>query len=241
MSNGSLPSDRRGLMKLGAALLPALAGLEAGHAGIGRAEAGTPPAAAPAAYAPGYFTATEWRFLHAFCDRLIPADETGPGAVEAGVPEFIDRQLATPWGFGKLWYMEGPFVDGPPELGVQSPLTPRDLYRQGIAAVEASVRRAQGRAFAELDAAARDAVLHALDKGETDLGPALPSAYFFASVLQDTLHGYFADPVHGGNRGMGGWKMVGFPGARGDFWDWVDRHDGRPYPLPPMSITGRRA
>jgi hypothetical protein len=29
--------------------------------------------------------------------RLIPKDETGPGALEAGAPEYIDRQLAGAW------------------------------------------------------------------------------------------------------------------------------------------------
>jgi mono/diheme cytochrome c family protein len=44
------------------------------------------------AYSPRYFNREEWDFLHAACARLIPADENGPGAVELGVPEFIDRE-----------------------------------------------------------------------------------------------------------------------------------------------------
>jgi long-chain acyl-CoA synthetase len=43
-------------------------------------------------YRPKYFTAEEWTLLTALVDRLIPADEEGPGALEAGVPEFIDRR-----------------------------------------------------------------------------------------------------------------------------------------------------
>ncbi len=34
--------------------------------------------------------------------------------------------------------------------------------------------------------------------------------------------------------------MLGFPGARGDFMDWVDRY-GAHYPLGSVSITGERA
>jgi gluconate 2-dehydrogenase gamma chain len=34
---------------------------------------------------------------------------------------------------------------------------------------------------------------------------------------------------------MAAWKMIGFPGARYDYRDWVHRHNER-YPLPPMSI-----
>jgi gluconate 2-dehydrogenase gamma chain len=36
---------------------------------------------------------------------------------------------------------------------------------------------------------------------------------------------------------MGSWKMIGFPGARADFLDWVDKHGGR-YPLGPVDIAG---
>ncbi len=32
--------------------------------------------------------------------------------------------------------------------------------------------------------------------------------------------------------------MIGFPGARYDYRDWIDRHNER-YPLPPVSIVGR--
>jgi gluconate 2-dehydrogenase gamma chain len=43
--------------------------------------------------------------LTALVDRLIPADEEGPGALEAGAAEFIDRQMTEPYGHGALWYM----------------------------------------------------------------------------------------------------------------------------------------
>ena len=48
------------------------------------------------AYEPTYFTAPEWAFVQAAVDHLIPSDQYGPGALEAGVPEFIDRQMETP-------------------------------------------------------------------------------------------------------------------------------------------------
>jgi gluconate 2-dehydrogenase gamma chain len=57
-------------------------------------------------------------------------------------------------------------------------------------------------------------------------------------LLQNTQEGFFADPIYGGNRDMAGWKLVGFPGARYDYRDWVERHN-EVYPLPPVSIMGR--
>ncbi|WP_163208769.1 gluconate 2-dehydrogenase subunit 3 family protein, partial [Citrobacter freundii] len=65
--------------------------------------------------------------------RLIPADERGPGALEAGVPEFIDRQMNTPYATGAIWYMQGPFnPDVPKEMGYQLPLVPKQIYNLGI-------------------------------------------------------------------------------------------------------------
>ncbi|MBN0055824.1 gluconate 2-dehydrogenase subunit 3 family protein, partial [Pseudomonas aeruginosa] len=43
---------------------------------------------------------------------------------------------------------------------------------------------------------------------------------------------------HGGNRGLVGWKLVGFHGARADFMDLADR--GEKYPFPPVAISGER-
>src|SRR5690606_40843506 len=76
---------------------------------------------------PTYFTQEEWAFINAAVDHLIPADEYGPGAIEAGVPEFIDRQMETPYGHGQLWYMQGPFRPSPaPEMGYQLRQKPAD-------------------------------------------------------------------------------------------------------------------
>ena len=56
----------------------------------------------------------------------------------------------------------------------------------------------------------------------------------------DTVReGFFSDPIHGGNKGMVGWTLINFPGARADFMDWVER--GERYPFPPVSINGERA
>ncbi len=57
------------------------------------------------------------------------------------------------------------------------------------------------------------------------------AAPFFETLLQDTRYGFFADPIFGGNRDMAAWKMTGFPGARYDYRDWVERHNER-YPHP---------
>lgn len=190
-------------------------------------------------YSPRYFTAEEWVFLHAACARLIPNDENGPGAVELGVPEFIDREMEGAFGHAANWYMQGPFASAPPEFGYQSPLTPRAVYRAGIAAVDRHCRHMFGnKSFSELAASMQDSVLTDLEKGALDFEN-VSGMSFFGFLLQNTKEGYLADPIHGGNKDMGSWKMIGFPGARADFIDWVDKYGVR-YPLSPVGIAGRK-
>jgi gluconate 2-dehydrogenase gamma chain len=190
------------------------------------------------AYAPRYFNGEEWAFLQAACGRLIPADENGPGAVELGVPEFIDREMDGPFGHAATWYMQGPFASALPELGYQSPLTPREVYRAGIAAVDAHCRSMfSNNPFCKLPTTTQDSLLTALEKGTLDF-ESVSGKSFFGFLLQNTREGYLADPIHGGNKNMESWKMIGFPGARADYMDWVDKHGAR-YPLGPVSVSGK--
>jgi gluconate 2-dehydrogenase gamma chain len=186
-------------------------------------------------YTPEFFSPTEWAFLNAFVDRLIPHDEVGPGAVEAGVPVFIDKQMGTRYGHGGLWYMHGPFVKAPATLGYQLNLTPRQLYQQGIKAADAAIAAAHGKNFAALDAATQDTVLDALATGKLDIGDNPPAGILFGHIWQNTQEGYFSDPSYGGNRNASAWSMIGFPGARGDYLEWVDQY-GKKYPYPPTTI-----
>ena len=80
-------------------------------------------------------------------------------------------------------------------------------------------------------------MLKGLESGEIKLDGADGKA-FFEQVAQGHSEGFFADPIYGGNRDMVAWKMIGFPGARYNYRDWIDRHNER-FPLPPVSITGR--
>lgn len=190
-------------------------------------------------YEPKYFTADEWRFVTAAVDRLIPADDLGPGAVQAKVPEFLDKQMELPYGHGKLWYMQGPFhPDQPPEMGYQLSLAPRDIYRHGIAACDGYCKKKYNKAFADLDHATQEAVLGDMEHAKVEFD-AVPARTFFSYLLTNAKEGFLADPIHGGNDGMVGWKLVGFPGARADFADWIDQPNVK-YPYGPVSISGKR-
>lgn len=189
-------------------------------------------------YFPTFFTPEEFAFVEAAVALLIPDDQYGPGALEAGVPEFIDRQMNTPYGSGANWYMQGPFnPDAVPELGYQRPLVPRDIYKLGIAEAEKVAQHNMGNGFAKLSVSQQTRLLTLMEKDQVEFEQ-LPASLFFATLLQNTREGFFSDPIHGGNQNMVGWKLIGFPGARADFMDWVERDEA--YPFPPVSITGQR-
>jgi gluconate 2-dehydrogenase gamma chain len=188
-----------------------------------------------------FFTAIEAATVDAIVDRLIPTDELGPGARDAGVTTFIDRQLTGPYGGHDWLYMQGPFADKPlPTQGLQSPLTPRQQYRLGLAALHAYCTATYaGRGFAALGVDEQDKLLASMEKGAVEL-PNFSAKMLFSAVYANTMEGYFADPIYGGNRDMAGWKLVGFPGVRYDFRDVIEKPN-EAYTLPPVSMQGRPA
>jgi gluconate 2-dehydrogenase gamma chain len=194
----------------------------------------------PSAHSPTFFSAAEWAFVNAAVARLIPAEGAGPGGIDAGVPEFIDRQMELPYGHGAYFYLKGPFLnDVPATLGYQLRYTPREIYRMGILAANAAVQKTHGKQFADLSATDQDLFAQMMERNEVQFSP-VPAPVFFAQLLANTKEGYFADPLYGGNRGMTAWKWIGFPGARADFTDWLDQA-GRAYPYGPVAISGARS
>ena len=196
----------------------------------------------PAPVLPGpylYLRAEEAAAVDAIVARLIPADELGPGAQEAGVTTFIDRQLAGPYGGHDWLYMQGPFPPNPlPSQGLQSPVTPREEYRLGLAALgEYCQTTYGGRSFAQLPAEEQDRLLTGLEKGQVKLS-GYDGRRFFLLVQANCIEGFFADPVYGGNRDMVGWQLVGFPGTRYDYRDVMARPN-QAYTLPPVGIGGQ--
>lgn len=243
MSSEEANNSRRDFLINAISLIPAAVIGSTGGIGVAAHAAGTPAsgrnATATSDWKPQCFNHREWAFINAAVSRLIPADELGPGAKEAGVPEFIDRQLSTPYASGSIWYMQGPFnPDVPKEMGYQLPLVPKQIYNLGIVEANDWCRQQYGKPFTELDGAKQDATLSQFESGAASFKQ-LPASLFFSYLLQNTREGFFSDPIHGGNKGMVGWTLINFPGARADFMDWVER--GERYPFPPVSINGERA
>jgi gluconate 2-dehydrogenase gamma chain len=207
------------------------------------AEAASPPHhAAPApslgsnpeAYT--YLTDPESAFIEAAVDRLIPADALGPGGREAGVAYYIDQQLSGQYGYAAKMYRQGPWnADAAPDFGYQSPLTPQQVYRLGIAATNAYCEKTYGKTFDKLSAAHQDDVLTALDGAKLAFDTVSAKA-FFEMLYANTVEGFFADPLYGGNRDKAGWKLVGFPGAAAAYYPFIEKHNV-PYKVAPQSIA----
>ena len=170
-----------------------------------------------------FFNVQEAAFIEASVERLIPPDEVGPSALEAGVPSYIDLQLAGAWGAGERLYRSGPWQAGAPTQGYQLPFTPAELFRTALRAVQADLGKSRNTSFEKMPGAEQDAYLTMLQTTRHDLG-GVPGNVFFESLLGMTIEGYFSDPVYGGNKGMAAWKMIGFPGAYGAYYDLIDRH-----------------
>ena len=134
-------------------------------------------------------TAHEMEILDAVAARLIPNDEHGPGAVEAGATRYIDRALA------------GPLASS------------RPAYTAGLDALDRYAESSRGKAFRELSPIDQDSVLIDVETGAAT-GFVGSSAVFFAMVRTHTLQGTFGDPFYGGNANFIGWDMIGYPGVR---------------------------
>jgi gluconate 2-dehydrogenase gamma chain len=188
-----------------------------------------------ATHAFGYLTQPEVLFLDAAVARLIPADELGPGAKEAGVTCFIDGQLTSSWGTHGRNYRMGPWHEGTPQQGFQSPLTPQEIYRIAIRETNMVCTRQYGKAFSFLTGEQQDEVLKGLESGKIEL-ESLSSKLFFGMLLKNTEEGFFSDPMYGGNRDKVGWKLIGFPGvASSNYNEEMSKHNV-PYRVEPVSI-----
>jgi gluconate 2-dehydrogenase gamma chain len=227
--------------------------LKAGAFGVAGAATGglvTPDAEAkekPAQPQPLRFL-TKWEFdyVTAMAETIWPTDDLGPGARAVGVGYYIDGQLAGGWGQGHRFYLKGPFfTPADSGHGWQIPMTPADVYRAFLPAVDQYVRNRYGKPYPELDAATQTQVLNDLRTGTARVAlagsTAFTSADFFAMFRQNVLEGVLADPSYGGNKDLMGWKYVGFPGnpmrnnAEYPKWIFNDKpypHQYKPLPMP---------
>ena len=178
---------------------------------------------------------TEQAIVEAVAETMIPTDSNGPGAKEAGVIYFIDKQLAGDYGNNARMYMQGPFIQpnqtspitvngvtysqgsAPARInsgtGYQYPINLRELWRNGLSFLDDYANSAYGNSFSKLTNDQRTSVL-------TDLWNNKPTNFtgpnpqeFFSEMHNLVMEGFFSDPIWGGNIGLVSWKLNGFNGT----------------------------
>ncbi|KQB53535.1 hypothetical protein AQS70_01950 [Pseudomonas endophytica] len=184
-----------------------------------------------------FLTDKEFAQIKAIFDRLIPADDLSMSASEAGCVVFVDHQLAGDYGKGTWRYLTGPEQKGTVSQGDQSLDGPADLYRKGLAELDDYCQRELNAPFEALSADQQDTLLEHMEAGHVALA-SVPSQVLFKQMLANVQEGFFADPLYGGNKDMVGWKMIGFPGSRYDYRDYVEQR-GQKLEITPVSIIGR--
>jgi len=127
------------------------------------------------------------RTLTAIADRILPADELGPGAGAAGAVHYINRSLVE-WNQAEL-----------------------NTLSQGIAAINEVAFSRHLQEFSTLTAAEQDLILTELEAGQ--LTKVANGEQLFNRLLRLILEGMFSDPYYGGNAGFAGWDLIGYPGA----------------------------
>jgi len=208
-----------------------------------------------------FFTDTEAKTVDAIASRIMPGTADDPGAHEAGVVTYIDNQLfGTNLGYDLKTYQQGPFLVTSDQAtpvestsaedvyhtipvdttqvgryGYQSSMVPQEMYRRGLGFVDAYAQSKFKKNFADLAADQQDSILTdmAADKATGFDGPSAKG--FFSQLRNDVIEGMFSDPMYGGNQGMVGWKLVGFPGAQHRYTP-DDMHNAS-FSVAPMSLA----
>jgi len=122
--------------------------------------------------------------LVALCERIIPADDY-PGATDAGVIHFIDKQL-------RLRFPEE-----------------KELFRKGIESLQSWCRAKYNSNFEKLSTELQISTLQMMEKNEMPQdGWTVPPAKFFNKLIARTMQGFYGSPRHGGNKDYMSFRML---------------------------------
>ncbi len=133
-----------------------------------------------------FLTDEEARLLDAVSEQIVPADQD-PGAHDAGVVNFLDRQLAGHY------------------------QRDQDTIRRGLIGLQETSQALFQQSFVALSWPQQTQVLQRLEAG-TAPGATWQSESapeFFRRVRDYTLQGFYGSPRHGGNRDYVSYRMLG--------------------------------
>jgi hypothetical protein len=179
-----------------------------------------------------YFTIHQYETLRALTGVLIPEDQD-PGAIKAGVPDYID-------------YLLGAFTVDPPRIFAAGPFSGRhggeDGFKvflplsrvreiawrthiegsQGIAEREfngpvTGLQEIYATGLEDLDTTAQSdygVYFKDLDLSQRSAVKNKADPDFISTVFQHCIEGMYSLPEYGGNKDMAGWKYIGYEGDR---------------------------
>lgn len=132
-----------------------------------------------------FFTPEEASCIIAFCEQIIPKDES-PGATDAGVIYYIDRQL-----YGVFHYDQ-------------------ETYRTGIRNLQTWCNLKYGKTFETIVPEDQIKILKMMQSNELNESewPESKPADFFNLVRAHTMQGFYGSPIHGGNKDYMSFEML---------------------------------
>lgn len=134
-----------------------------------------------------FFTPEEAACLIPLCEQIIPRDEHGGGATEAGVIHYIDRQLVAVFDYDQV------------------------VYQRGIDALQSTCLERYQKRFEQLEPELQLHLAVEMDQGTLggDTWTAVEPQRFFGLVRDHTMQGFYGAPRHGGNRNYMSYRMMG--------------------------------
>jgi len=130
------------------------------------------------------FTEKEVNCLIALCEQIIPADND-PGATDAGVIYYIDKQL---------------------HLRFKGEI---ELFKNGIESLQNWCQAKYSKNFEDLSTELQIGTMQIMERGEMPQEQwAVPSRNFFNKLLSRTMQGFYGSARHGGNKNYVSFKML---------------------------------
>lgn len=179
-----------------------------------------------------FFTRFEdFQVLEQATEMIYPEDDNGPGAIQLGVPYFIDKQLAGQWGENSNDYRQGPFTN---ESIDESSLTRGQIFLLGIRKVNEYSNEQYEEDFIDTSDDNKIKILQDFEKDNVETA-VIKSSIFFELLRKATFEGAYSDPLYGGNKNMEGWKMKEYPGPVMSYEDMIE--DSEFILKDPISLT----
>jgi gluconate 2-dehydrogenase gamma chain len=150
---------------------------------------------------PAFLSDEQRAQLAVIFEALLPGSASAPGATDAGAVDYLDSLLTR----DPASYYE---IQGW-----------RDLYTDGLAALDESARQANGRGgLADMEPEEVTTLLAQLQRGEAaGLPEGMDQKRLFTTMRNHCIEGCFADPRWRGNRDAVMWRWLGTHGPAEEF------------------------